>query len=89
VVISIKNESMAKALELSDILRKSGLPVEVAVMGRSVSRALADADRRGVAYAVIVGPKELKEKQVVLREMKKCEQRIVDISNLAKEILAS
>ena len=89
VVISIKNESMAKALELSDILRKSGLPVEVAVMGRSVSRALADADRRGVAYAVIVGPKELKEKQVVLREMKKCEQRTVDISNLAKEILAS
>ena len=60
VVISVKNESMGKALELSDILRKSGLPVEVAVMGRSISRALADADRRGVAYAVIVGPEELK-----------------------------
>jgi len=89
VVISIKNESMAKALELSDILRKSGLPVEVAVMGRSISRALADADRRGVAYAVIVGPEELKEKKVVLREMKKSEQRTVEISNLTQEILAS
>jgi len=89
VVISIKNESMAKALELSDILRKSGLPVEVAVMGRSISRALADADRRGVAYAVIVGPEELKEKKVVLREMKKSEQQTVEISNLTQEILAS
>jgi len=88
VVISVKNESMAKALELSDILRKSGLPVEVAVMGRSISRALADADRRGVAYAVIVGPEELKEKKVVLREMKKSEQRTVEISNLSQEILA-
>jgi histidyl-tRNA synthetase len=88
VVISIKNESMAKALELSDILRKSGLPVEVAVMGRSISRALADADRRGVAYAVIVGPEELKEEKVVLREMKKSEQRTVEISNLTEEILA-
>jgi len=89
VVISVKNESMAKALELSDVLRKSGLPVEVAVMGRSISRALADADRRGVAYAVIVGPEELKEKKVVLREMKKSEQRTVEISNLTQEILAS
>jgi len=89
VVISIKNESMAKALELSDILRKSGLPVEVAVMGRSISRALADADRRGIAYAVIVGPEELKEEKVVLREMKKSEQRTVPISNLTQEILTS
>ena len=89
VVISVKNESMAKALELSDVLRKSGLPVEVAVMGRSISRALTDADRRGVAYAVIVGPEELKEEKVVLREMKKSEQRTVEISNLAEEILAS
>ena len=88
VVISVKNESMAKALELSDILRKSGLPVEVAVMGRSISRALADADRRGVAYAVIVGPEELKEEKVVLREMKKSKQRTVEISNLTEEILA-
>ena len=89
VVISVKNESKAKTLELSAMLRKAGLPVEVEVMGRAVSRALADADRRGVAYAVIVGPEELKEEKVVLREMKKREQRTVEISNLTEEILAS
>ena len=89
VVISVKEESMAKALELSAMLRNRGLPVEVAVMGRSISRALADADRRGVAYAVIVGPKELEEEKVVLREMKKSTQRTVKISNLTEEILAN
>ncbi|UCC58814.1 MAG: histidine--tRNA ligase [Candidatus Bathyarchaeum sp.] len=89
VVISVKNESKAKALELSAMLRKAGLPVEVEVMGRAVSRALADADRRGVAYAVIVGPEELKAEKVVLREMKKREQRTVEISNLTEEILVS
>jgi len=88
VVISVKDESMAKALELSAMLRNKGLPVEVAVMGRSISRALADADRRGAAYAVIVGPKELKEEKVVLREMKKSTQRTVPISSLTEEILA-
>jgi histidyl-tRNA synthetase len=88
VVISVKDESMGKALELSDMLRKSGLAVEVAVMGRSVSRALADADRRGATYAVIVGPKELEEKKVVLREMKKRKQKTVLIGNLTEAIFA-
>ena len=88
VVISVKDVCMSKALELSAILRNSGLPVEVAVMGRSISRALADANRRDAAYAVIVGPKELEEQKVVLREMKKSTQRTVLISKLTEEILA-
>jgi histidyl-tRNA synthetase len=89
VVIAIKDELMAKALELSDGLRKAGLFVEVEVMGRSISRALADADRRGIVYAVIVGPEELEEEKVVLREMKKRKQRTVEIGSLRENILAS
>jgi histidyl-tRNA synthetase len=88
VVISVKDECMAKALELSNLLRKVGLPVEVAVMGRSISRALADANRRSAAYAVIVGPKELEEEKVVLREMKKGTQQTVLISGLTEAILS-
>jgi histidyl-tRNA synthetase len=88
VVIPVKDASMGKALELSDMLRQSGFSVEVAVMGRSVSRALADANRRGVAYAVIVGPKELKENKVVLKDMNKGEQTTVPISNLTEAILS-
>ncbi len=87
VVISVKNESKAKALELSIMLRNAGLPVEVEVMGRAVSRALADADRRGVTYAVIVGPEELKEEKVNLKDLKNRKQRTVEISNLTEEIL--
>ena len=88
VVISVKDECMAKALELSAMLRNKGLPVEVAVMGRSISRALADANRRGAAYAVIVGPKELEEEKVVLREMKKGTQQTVLIGGLTEAILS-
>ena len=88
VVISVKEVTMAKALEISSLLRKSGLLVEVAVMGRSISKALADANRRKVAYAVIVGPKELEQEKVVLREMKNSTQRTVLISKITEEILA-
>ena len=87
-VISVKDECMAKAMELSAMLRNSGLPVEVAVMGRSISKAVNGANKSGVAYAVIVGPNELKEEKVVLREMKKSTQQTVLISNLTEAILA-
>jgi histidyl-tRNA synthetase len=88
VVIAVKDELMAKALKLSDALRNVGLYVEVEVMGRSISRALADADRRGVTYAMIVGPAELEEGKVVLREMKKRKQQTVKIGELTEKILA-
>ena len=89
VVISVNEQSRGKAMELSSILRNVGLAVEVEVMRRTVSKALSDADRRAVAYAVIVGPEELKEEKVVLRDMKKREQRVIKIKNLCEEILGS
>jgi len=89
IVITLKDDLLPKALELSDVLRKSGLATEVEVMGRSISRALADADRRGISYAVIVGPEELTKEKVVLREMKKREQQVVEISKLKEKILPS
>ena len=87
VVIPVNEECRAKAMELSSILRSAVLSVEVEVMRRAVSKALSDADRRAVAYAVIVGPEELKEEKVVLRDMKKREQRVVEIKNIGEEIL--
>jgi histidyl-tRNA synthetase len=89
VVIPVVEEYVAKAVEISSILRNAELSVEVEVMRRAVSKALSDADRRAVAYAVIVGPEELKEGNVVLRDMKKREQRVVEIRNLCEEILGS
>jgi histidyl-tRNA synthetase len=87
VIIPIGEKLRARVLELSLVLRRVGIPVEVEVMGRTVSKALQDADRKGVTHAVIVGAEELKEDKVVLREMKKREQRTVKIRNLSQEIL--
>jgi len=87
VVIPVVEELKTKAVELSVKLRKTNIPAEVEMMGRTVSKALSDADRRKVTHAVIVGPEELKEGRVVLRDMRKREQRTVEIENLSKEIL--
>ncbi len=87
LIIPIKEELRVKAMEVSSVLRQAGIPAELEVMGRKVSRALADADRRGVTHVVVVGPKEIEEGKVVLRNMQKREQKTVEIADVAKEIL--
>jgi len=82
MVIPIKDELMAKALEISQMLRDAGMPVEVEVMRRKVTKALEDADRREMNYAIIIGERELKEGAVVLRDLKKREQYIVKIEKI-------
>jgi len=89
MVIPIGEEMRARAMEISLMLKNVNIPVEVEVLGRTVSKALQDADRRTVAHVVIVGPEELKEERVVLRDMRKREQRVVEMKNLCEEILGS
>lgn len=88
IIISINDDCIKKVLRLSAKLREHGISVSVAVMGRNIRSALADANRRGITYAVIVGPKELEEEKVVLREMKKGIQRSIKITNLVEEIFS-
>ena len=87
VIIPVSREMRANAVEVSLTLRDAGIPAEVEVMGRTVSRALSDADRRGITHAVIVGQREIEEGKVVLRNMRKKEQKTVEIANVSKEIL--
>jgi len=81
-VIPISEEVIPKAMELALQLRKKGVTGELEIMGRTVSRALQDADRRKATYAVILGPKELKEGNVTLRDMKNRQQCLVDIEDV-------
>jgi histidyl-tRNA synthetase len=87
MIIPIGNELKARAIELACVVRESGIPVSIEVMGRSVSRALKDANRRNVTHSIIVGPEEIKEGKVVLRNMKRREQRTTKIESVLKHIM--
>lgn len=86
VVIPVNEGLKGEALKISRMLRDAGMPVEVEVMGRKVAKALEDADRRKMDYAVIVGERELKEKAIVLRDLAKREQKTVKIEKIVEEI---
>ena len=88
MVIPTKEGLKGTALKISNILRKAGITVEVEVMGRKMAKALEDADRRGMDYAVIVGERELKENAVVVRDLRKREQTTVKIDKIVSAIKA-
>jgi histidyl-tRNA synthetase len=64
------------------LLRRNGIPSEVEVMRRSLSRALSDAGRRKITHAVIVGSKELSRGMVILRNMENKMQEESKIEDL-------
>ena len=86
LVVPIKDELKGEALRVSQVLRNAGVPVEVEVMGRKMAKALEDADRRKMSYAVIIGERELKEGAVVVRNLTKREQCTVKIEDVAEAV---
>ena len=86
MVVPIGEGTRGEAQKIASSLREVGVPVELEVMGRSVTRALQDADRKGITLAVILGPKELEKQEITLRDMEKREQRTIKRSNLLEEI---
>lgn len=85
-IIPISEELKKQALKLSQELRNAGIPVEMEVMGRTVSRTLQDADRRGISHAIIIGPEEFKTGKVVLRDMKKRQQKTIPLETLKEQL---
>lgn len=83
MVVPVSQQLRGEALRVAEALRGEGVSVEVEAMGRKMAKALEDADRRGMEYAVIVGEKELKEGAVVVRNLARREQKTVKIENVA------
>jgi histidyl-tRNA synthetase len=86
LVVAVKEELRGEALRVSQLLRAAGVPVEVEVMGRKMTKALEDANRRGTDYAVIIGDKELKEGAVVIRNLAKREQCTVKVEDVVEAL---
>ncbi len=63
-------------------LRGKGYAVEMELMDRSLSKQLKHANRIGARYVVIVGPDEVKEGKVKVRDMESGEEKLVKVDEL-------
>lgn len=85
-VIPITESMKSEALKIAHHLRAAGVTVEFEVMGRKMAKALEDADKRKVDFAVIVGEREIKESAVVLKDLVNRQQNTISIDELIEKI---
>jgi histidyl-tRNA synthetase len=69
-VVSVNDAMKGQAIALTQALRAAGISSETELMGRGLGKQLEYAGKKGVPYAVIVGPREVKAKKFTLRDMK-------------------
>ena len=85
-VLPIAETMKSEALKIAQQLRVAGVRVEFEVMGRKMAKALEDADKRKIDFAVIVGERELKEGTVVLKDLANRQQSTIAIDKLVEKI---
>ena len=76
----------AKAMEVAQMLRRSGIATDLDLMNRSLKRQLDYANRKGFKRVVIVGERELREGCVAVRDMETAEQLTVRIEELTRHL---
>jgi histidyl-tRNA synthetase len=85
-IIPITESLKSKALKIAQNLRSEGIAVEFEIMGRKMGKALEDADKRDIDFAIIVGERELKESSVMLKDLANRQQSVVPIEKLVEKI---
>ncbi|MGQ9788424.1 MAG: histidine--tRNA ligase [Candidatus Hadarchaeaceae archaeon] len=89
LVLPVVDDVRVEAMKVVTELRRAGLAADIDLMGRKFSRAMEYANTIGVKRVVVVGPKELKKGQVVIRDMSTGKQEAVarqDLPQVLKSI---
>lgn len=81
-VIPIKVKK--QALEIVQTLRKAGIKTDFDLMDRGLSSNLDYANKLGIPYVIIVGQRDLDNKQVTLRNMKSGKEEKIDLNDISK-----
>jgi len=83
-IIPVNEEMISKSLEITQNLRKKGILTDVDLLRRGISKSLKYASSINTTKVIIVGPKELEQDSVTIRDMMTGKQEIVKIKNIQK-----
>ncbi|MBI2011769.1 histidine--tRNA ligase [Candidatus Daviesbacteria bacterium] len=80
-------ELIQKSLEVTSNLRKEDITTEIWLdPGAKLEKQLKYADTKGIPYVIIIGPEEIKNKKVMVKDLKKKTQESISQPNLLDAI---
>lgn len=87
VLVTIFDESTKiQSLKIADKLRESGINTETYFDKDNLGKQLTYAYKKGTPLAIILGPKELKDKMVILKDLRSGKQKAIKVSNLIEDL---
>ena len=87
IYIASINEEVAKyAIELADIIRTEDFPCIIDYRFKNLKNQLSKASELGVSITLIVGPKEMEQGEVVVRNMVNNKQKTIKSMEIIEEI---
>lgn len=84
-VVPVNECMIDKSVEITQSLRDQGINADVDLLRRDISKSLKYASSLNAKKAIIIGPKELKQDSVTIRDMESGKQETVKIKNIAKK----
>jgi len=88
-VVSFAEEARANCLELVQELRRAGIAADMDFQGRSPKAQMRAAGRVGAPVCLLLGPDELRRKEVTVKIMESGEQETVPRADAISKVLAS
>ncbi len=85
-VAPINKSVQNKAFEITQTLRRNNIASEVDLNNKKFKKLINHANNIKVPYLIIVGPKDLSENKVTVKNMKTGNQRQIEINNLINYI---
>jgi histidyl-tRNA synthetase len=87
-LVSVFNSNtLTSSYEILNLLRENNIPCEIYLdSDKNLDKQLKYADKKNIPYVIIIGPDEIKEKTVTIKNLNKRTQEKIQIKNLLSEI---
>jgi len=80
-VIPLNEDMTSKALEIVQKLRNQNISTDIDLLKRGIGRSIKYASSIDAEKVIIIGPKELEQDSITVRDMKSGEQKLVNIND--------
>jgi len=80
-VIPVNEDMTSKALEIVQKLRNQNISTDIDLLKRGIGKSIKYASSIDAKTVIIIGPKELEQDSMTVRDMKSGEQKLVNIND--------
>ena len=88
LIAALGEEASVEATRIAGDLRRGGIAASVIFGGRSLKAQLRQANRAGASRAVIIGERDLAERQCTVRDLGGQDQRAEPLDTVAESLIA-